>query len=56
MSSLRIAITQPPASPNPTRTGRSHFQMIREAARTGARLILFPERHFSGYAKEQLSS
>lgn len=54
MSPLRIAITQPPASPNPRVNGHVARQLMREAAHQGARLVVFPEGHLSGYAKEQI--
>ncbi|GAA3707549.1 carbon-nitrogen hydrolase family protein [Microlunatus aurantiacus] len=51
---LRIAITQPPATSNPQENGRVARQLMRKAATQNARLIVFPEGHLSGYAKEQV--
>ncbi|MBO3090036.1 carbon-nitrogen hydrolase family protein [Cellulomonas dongxiuzhuiae] len=55
MSTLRVAVTQPTASPDPRRNGAVTRQLMRTAAAQGARLVLFPEGHLSGYAKEQVS-
>ncbi|WP_432573489.1 carbon-nitrogen hydrolase family protein [Kineococcus sp. SYSU DK005] len=54
MSILRLAITQPTASPDPHRNGETTRRLVRTAAARGARLVLFPEGHLSGYAKEQV--
>ncbi|WP_208971273.1 carbon-nitrogen hydrolase family protein [Kineococcus rubinsiae] len=54
MSTLRIAVTQPDASPDPHRNGEVTRRLMRTAAAQGARLVLFPEGHLSGYAKEQV--
>lgn len=55
MASLRIAVTQPAASADPRRNGEVARQLMRTAASRGARLVLLPEGHLSGYAKEQVS-
>jgi predicted amidohydrolase len=54
VSTLRVAVTQPTASPDPRRNGEVTRQLMRTAAAQGARLVLFPEGHLSGYAKEQV--
>lgn len=54
MTTLRVAVTQPTASADPRRNGEATRQLMRTAAARGARLVLFPEGHLSGYAKEQV--
>lgn len=54
MSAMPLAITQPPASPDPRRNGLVSRQLMRKAAAGCARLVVFPEGHLSGYAKEQI--
>lgn len=54
MPPLRIAVTQPPATPDPRANAHAARQLMREAAGRGARLVMFPEGHLSGYAKEQV--
>ena len=51
---FQIAITQPPATRDPRLNGQAARQLMRAAAHQGARLIVFPEGHLSGYAKEQI--
>lgn len=54
--SLRIAISQPLATADARRNGESARRLMRQAADAGARLLLLPEGHLSGYAKEQVDS
>jgi predicted amidohydrolase len=54
MSALPLAITQPPASPDPRRNGLVSRQLMRRAADGGAPLVVLPEGHLSGYAEEQI--
>ena len=54
MSALGLAVTQPLASPDPRRNGIIARQLMRQAVAQGARLVVFPEGHLSGYAKAQV--
>ncbi|MEV0680837.1 carbon-nitrogen hydrolase family protein [Actinosynnema sp. NPDC050436] len=52
---MRIAVTQPTASPDVRRNGRKVRELVRRAAGAGARLVQFPEGFLSGYAEEQVA-
>ena len=54
MSALGVVVTQPPASPDPRHNGVLARQLMRQAVGEGARLVVFPEGHLSGYAKAQV--
>lgn len=55
-SSIRIAVSQPSASPDAQRNGVAARELMMQAAAEGVRLLLLPEGHLSGYAKEQVGS
>ena len=55
MSALGLAVTQPLASPDLRRNGNVIArQLMRQAVAQGARLVVFPEGHLSGYARAQV--
>ena len=49
---IRIATTQPVATPDVRQNGSKARELMRQAATEGTRLIHFPEGFLSGYAKE----
>ena len=56
VTTLRIAVAQPTATPDARENGRSVRRMMRLAEEQGARLVHFPEGHLSGYAVEQVDA
>jgi predicted amidohydrolase len=56
VTTFRIAVAQPSATPDVRENGRSVRRMMRLAKEQGARLVHFPEGHLSGYAVEQVDA
>ena len=56
VTTFRIAVAQPTATPDVRENGRSVRRMMRLAKEQEARLVHFPEGHLSGYAVEQVEA